>query len=181
MKKILLVVLATLLMTSANAGYEVSYKGQTYIVSDHSYMQSYDGKQVWCGKKYMSSATSLDGKQSCRGGNYSKYKADHDQVRFLKEDVKGCAKYKRKDGTWSPSYRVKGMIIDGDSFNEWAKSKRYFSNYDEDNNYFVIFWNKGGYVALNIGNTKNSLFVERQTKDHRGRIWAIEGGIGACQ
>ena len=68
MRIIYVLILGCLLSTNLHAQYVVQYRGVNYSVPSNSYVNSHDGKRVWCGINYES--WQITGEDICAGGRY---------------------------------------------------------------------------------------------------------------
>lgn len=92
--------------------------------------------------------------------------------------VPACVQYQRKDHSWGKAYSVKANIVSGSALSKWAQGQHHFSGYFSDY-YLVVFWKKGGYVALDLGKNSYPPVQDLKTYDQQGRVWKVRQGY--CQ
>lgn len=68
-----------LVSLSAQADYSVKYHAQVFRVPDSGFVESPDGKRVWCGHRYNGVAHSKDGRSVCAGGLYPSFALSRDK------------------------------------------------------------------------------------------------------
>lgn len=92
-------------------------------------------------------------------------------------EVEACAKYQRKDGSWSHGYKLRGFVMDGEELNQSVGSTRY----QKHANYFVVAWRNGGYtsIRLEFGEYEPPQ-LEKAYYDQRRRTWSLRKGWHNC-
>ena len=95
----------------------------------------------------------------------------------LAGEVEACAKYQRKDGSWSHGYKVKGFVMNGEELNQSVGSTRY----QKHANYFVVAWRNGGYTSIRLEFAEyEPPRVEKVYHDQRRRTWSLRKGWHDC-
>jgi hypothetical protein len=98
---------------------------------------------------------------------------------FAADDLKACIKYQRADYSWSHAYAVRGFTVSGSDLNSFAREKGYKANYSSYSTYFIVPWDSGGYVSLDIGSSYLPSY-EKQVKDQNNITWKIKEGWNYC-
>lgn len=89
------------------------------------------------------------------------------------EDLKkACIKYQRAD------YKVYGSSVQGHEINAYARANGYKSDYNDYSTYFIVTFDAGGYVALDVGSYLPS--YETEVSDQAGMKWKIKSGWYNC-
>ena len=78
MRFIFLNILTCFITVNLHAQYVVQYRGVNYSVPSNSYINSNDGKRVWCGINYESWQTT--GEDICAGGRYDSWQTSAGRV-----------------------------------------------------------------------------------------------------
>lgn len=93
-------------------------------------------------------------------------------------EVQACAKYQRKDGTWSHGYKVRGYVMSGQELNQSVGSDRYQTHA----NYFVVSWKNGGYTSIRLDFAEyEPPEYEKKYFDQRRRTWSLKKGWIDCR
>lgn len=91
--------------------------------------------------------------------------------------IKGCAWYRRYNGSWSKHYKVRGEIKTGAQMQQEMQDERF----NRHTQYYLIRWKNGGYSALDIG-PEGKPFVEGRTvTDQIGKTWNLSNGWDFCK
>lgn len=78
------------------------------------------------------------------------------------------------------TYSVRGIIVNGEALNKFARENNYYSHYDNYDYYFVVPWKEGGYTALKLGYDKALPSYRKSTRDQSGNDWEIKDGWDFC-
>lgn len=95
------------------------------------------------------------------------------------DDLKACIKYQRADYSWSHAYAVRGFTISGSELNSFARENGYKADYRSYSTYFIVPWDAGGYISLDIGSSYLPSY-EKQVKDQNDINWKIKEGWNYC-
>lgn len=98
---------------------------------------------------------------------------------YADDEKKACVKYQRSDYSWSQGYAVRGFTVSGSDLNNYARKNGYNSSYRNYGSYFIITWDNGGYIALDVGSNYLPSY-EREVKDQNNRTWKIKEGWNWC-
>lgn len=90
--------------------------------------------------------------------------------------IKGCAWYRRYNGSWSKHYKVRGEIKSGRQLIFELSNDRINPN----TMYFYIRWKNGGYSAIDIGPEGRPFVDDRILKDQKGKTWVLTNGWDFC-
>lgn len=101
------------------------------------------------------------------------------QESLAADNLKACIKYQRDDYSWSHGYAVRGFTISGSELNSFARENGYKANYRNYSTYFIVTWDTGGYISLDIDSTYLPSY-EKLVTDQGDRNWKIKEGWDYC-
>lgn len=98
-------------------------------------------------------------------------------VAYAAVETKACAKYQKRDGSWSPAYRVKGFVISGKELNEQTQT----DFYEAGRYYYLITWRSGDFTIFALNNSQTRLSASHQAyRDENDRLWHAHEGWQPC-
>ncbi|MBQ3774520.1 MAG: hypothetical protein II847_00115 [Ruminobacter sp.] len=98
---------------------------------------------------------------------------------LAESDIKACIKFQRQDYSWSHAYAVRGFTISGYDLNRFAREKGYKAHYSSYSTYFIVPWDNGGYISLDIGSSYVPSY-EKIVTDQNNINWKIKEGWNYC-
>lgn len=98
---------------------------------------------------------------------------------FADEDLKACIKYRRADYSWSHGYAVRGFTVKGSDLNQFARKHGYKADYRSYSTYFIVPWESGGYISLDIGSSYLPSY-EKEVRDQNDITWRIKKDWNYC-